>query len=160
MNNLLTMLNEIDFDDDLSLSDLFVHFDVSYFTHCLNSDEYLNESLVCFSDIDDDPEKEEVFKSIEGKFFCLYSDLYKLTNGHVSLILNGTAYEYVDFSDYSKALSLSLRENPLYNFYFHNINLYVMSGCDLTHCFYLQKGNDAFVTTIMSSIENAGLHII
>ncbi|WP_312047290.1 hypothetical protein [Erwinia sp.] len=160
MINLLNILKNANFDDELSLNKLFARFNVSYFTHYLSSDEFLNETLICFSDIGNDHEKERLFKDIEGKFFHLYTELYDLSKGRVSLVLDGFIYEYVDFSCFSKALELSLRENPLYNFYFHEVSLYVMSGYDLTHCFYLFKESDRYINVIRSAVKNSGLHIL
>lgn len=160
MNALIKLLNDVDFDDKSSIDDLFIYFNASYFDHYLGSDEYSEEPVICFSDVGDDSEKKSVFLSIEKRFINLYSQLYELSNSRVSLVLDGCISEYVDFDVYSEALSLTLKENPLYNFYFHDIGLYIMPGYDLTHTFYLMKPFVNILPELEGGIEKSELHIL
>lgn len=160
MNKLQEILNDIDFDGRGSVSDLFIEISVSHFTHSLSGDEYLAEEIICFADVGSDPEKIRQFINIEKRFLSLYSDLYEASCRHVSLILDGIVHENIEFSVYSKAVSSAMRENPLYNFYFHDIGLYAMTGYDLTHSLYLFKSEEVYLTPIKSMIKKAGLNIL
>ncbi len=160
MNKLQKILNDIDFDDQGSINDLFIEIIVSHFTHYLSGDEYLAEEIISFADVGNDPEKIRWFLNVEKKFLSLYSDLYEASRGHVSLILDGIVHENIDFLTYSKAISSAMREKPLCNFYFHDIGLYAMAGYDLTHSFYLFKSEEVYLTSIKSMIKKTGLNVL
>lgn len=160
MNTLMEILNKIDFDDESSINDIFINFSASYFNHFLDSDEYAKESVICFSDVGDDSERKLKFHSIEEKFSNLYRKLYELSNCQVSLVLDGNVNEIVGFPEFLDALSLTMRENPLYNFYFNELGLYIMGGYDLTHEFYLLKRHAHLLPQIKTEISNAGLFFL
>lgn len=157
MNKLIDILNQIDFDDKSSINDIFMNFSVSYFNHSLDDDEYAKESVICFSDVGDDSERKLKFHSIEARFSNLYGKLYEMSNCQVSLVLDGNVNEIIGFQEFLNALSLTMRENPLYNFYLNELGLYIMGGYDLTHEFYLLKKHAHFLPQIKTEISNAGL---
>lgn len=95
MSKLQKILNDIDFDDQGSMIELFFEISVSHFTHYLSGDEYLAEEIVSFADVGDDPVKVRQFINIEKKFLALYSNLYEESCGHVSLISDGVVHEEV-----------------------------------------------------------------
>ncbi|WP_222426113.1 hypothetical protein, partial [Yersinia similis] len=72
MSYLTDIVNKVDFDDNVAIQEFFIMFNVSNFDHYLTFDEYSDESLVCYSDIKNDPVKQACFDDIENKFIELY----------------------------------------------------------------------------------------
>ncbi|WP_455812468.1 hypothetical protein [Pseudomonas graminis] len=160
MSYLSEVMNKVDFDDDIEIKELFFTFNVSKFDHYLTPDEYSNEDLICYSDIKNDPLKEKYFNSINSQFLKLYSGLHGLSNGNISLLIDGVIQEDVSDREYNSALSNAMKEKPLCGFLFSNLGLYVMTGYDLTHSFYMLKNKVHLLGNINDMIKNSGLFIL
>lgn len=155
MNELTNILNDFDFDDEDSLNESFSCFDVSHLDHYLTSEEYDAEEIICFSDVGTDHKKNEIFNEIENKFVNLYAELRGLSNGVVDIVLDG---EVDANKNYEEAVKLTLREKPLYNFYFRSLGLYIISGYDLTHRFCVGRNNHDYL--IKDVVNKCGLFIL
>lgn len=160
MNKLINIIDAINFDDQDVTQETFIVFNISYFDHYLTPEEYSDQKLVCYSDIKNDKNKQVFFEKISARFFHLYENLYQLADKKVMLIINGDKIESATIEQYNNALSEAMRENPLCGFLFPRLGLYVMTGYDLTHSFYILKNEAHLLDKIYGEIKNAGLFIL
>lgn len=160
MRHLSEVIKKVDFDDNIAIQELFFTFNVSNFDHYLTPDEYNNEDLICYSDVKNDPMKEKKFNSISSKFFELYNRLYILSVGNISILIDGVIQDEVSDGKYNLALSNAMKEKPLCGFLFYNLGLYVMTGYDLTHSFYMLKNKVHLLEEVNSIIKLSGLFIL
>lgn len=160
MSELSEVINNVDFDDAASVQEFFIMFNVSRFDHYLNSDECDNEVVICYSDVKSDPLKMVYFNEINDKFIEVYNGLYDLSDGNVSILIDGVMQGNVSSEAYSSAFSAAIKENPLCGFLFSNLGLYVMVGYDLTHTFYILKYRIHLLDDINILIKKSGLFIL
>lgn len=160
MSELNEVIKNVDFDDDASVQEFFIIFNVSRFDHYLSSEECDNEVVICYSDVKSDPLKMVYFNEINDKFIEMYNGLYNLSDGNVSILIDGVMQENVSSEAYSSAFSAAIKENPLCGFLFSNLGLYVMAGYDLTHTFYILKNKIHLLDDINILIKKSGLFIL
>ncbi|MBR6026041.1 MAG: hypothetical protein IK065_00375 [Neisseriaceae bacterium] len=146
-------------DDELVEKDNVEILNVSYFDHFLSNDEFLQENFTCYSMAQDATLsiKKEI-ENVINNFILFYDKLFTLNNGIIY-----SAHEKVEKIDnidtYYQLVVNGMKERPLADLLFVNINTFAIFGFDLTHYIYV-KNNKKISEEIRMIAKSCNLNII
>lgn len=114
------------------------YFSISYFDHILSEEEYINEKLVCYSNITKSSSDNLIaeLNKVMNNFLRLYDFLFDLNDDFVYIDNNSSIIKTKNKDLYVRNVINGLKERPLCTLVFSNLKLMVEIGYDLTHHFY------------------------
>ncbi|OCG21880.1 hypothetical protein, partial [Gilliamella sp. App4-10] len=138
--NFIDFLLSTNLDDNDLLKKYYLNIHVSYFDHFLDEDEYYSTELIAYVDAIKDPNKLNLFNSIEQKFVNFYKKLYELSNKKVSLYNDEGKIIPIDtYNKFNHYILDAMKEKPLCTIVFPSLELFTLTGFDLTHSFFILK---------------------
>ncbi|OCG40555.1 hypothetical protein [Gilliamella sp. Bif1-4] len=163
--NFIDFLLSTNLDDNDFLKKYYLNIHVSYFDHFLDEDEYYNTELIAYVDAIKDPKKLNLFNSIEQKFVNFYKKLYELSNKKVSLYNDEGKIAPIDsYNKFNHYILDAMKEKTLCTIVFPSLELFTLTGFDLTHSFFILKHDceqEFILERKIEAIANSiGLHVI
>lgn len=138
--NFIDFLLSTNLDDNDFLKKYYLNIHVSYFDHFLDEDEFDSTELIAYVDVINDPNKLNLFNSIEQKFVNFYKKLYELSNKKVSLYNDeGKIVKIGSYNKFNHYILDAMKEKTLCTIVFPSLELFTLTGFDLTHSFFILK---------------------